>query len=150
MLAELEQRQAMAEVARMPAGIVIGRYVSTDADGRVWLYLPGNGADTVSAATCLCDLSQLAPGCRLGVMFIEGRSDLPVVVGPILAEAGERPVAASIPETIEFSASKHITLKCGNAVLRLTSDGNAVIRGEQVVSRAARTNRIRGGNVQIN
>lgn len=132
-----------------PAGIVIGKLVSIDSEGRVWLRLPGAEAKAILAASCLCDPSGLVANQRLAVMFVEGRADLPVVVGPILAEVDVES-ANSIPETIELTASKHIVLKCGRAVLRLLSDGSAVIRGDQVISRATRTNRIRGGNVQIN
>jgi len=142
--------QAEPEAARLPAGIVIGRYVSTDEDGRVWLRLPGAETSAVSAASCLCDATAMAPDCRVAVMFVEGRPDLPVVLGPVLAEV-DRPAAQdAMPETIELAASKQVTLRCGKAVLRLMGDGSAVIRGEQVISRATRTNRIRGGNVQIN
>ena len=132
-----------------PAGIVIGKLISIDSDGRVWLRLPGAESKAILAASCLCDPSGLVANQRLAVMFVEGRADLPVVVGPILAEVDVE-TANAIPETIELTASKHIVLKCGRAVLRLLGDGSAVIRGDQVVSRATRTNRIRGGNVQIN
>lgn len=142
--------QVAPDAARLPAGIVIGRYVSTDSDGRVWLRLPGAETSAVSAASCLCDAAAIAPDSRVAVMFVEGRPDLPVVLGPVLAEVGRPTAEDAIPETIELAASKQVTLRCGRAVLRLMGDGSAVIRGEQVISRATRTNRIRGGNVQIN
>ena len=43
-----------------------------------------------------------------------------------------------------------ITLKCGKASINLKADGTVAIRGTNVASRASNTNRIRGGNVQIN
>lgn len=135
---------------RMPPGIVIGLYLSTDPDGRVWLRLPGAETRAVSAASCLCDLSDVAPGGRVAVMFAEGRAELPVVVGPVLAEFGKAEAGADAPETIELTATKRLVLKCGDATVRLLADGSAVLRGEQVTTRAKRTNRIRGGNVQIN
>jgi len=130
------------------SGIVIGIYISTDADGRIWLKLPIGKEDLVSAASCLCDLSGQQAGTKLAVMFVEGRIELPVVVGPVFAEFDQG--HKKIPEKVEICASEQIVLKCGKATLRLQGDGSAVIRGEKVVSRASGTNRIRGGNVQIN
>lgn len=135
--------------SRIPPGIVIGIYVSSDADGRVWLLLPGERESAVAAASCLCDMSAVPAGSRLAVMFVEGRSELPVVVGPVLAEFG-RGTDSAMPETVEIVASKQVVLRCGTAAVRVLSDGSAVIRGDQVISRARKTNRIRGGNVQIN
>lgn len=149
-MADFHPSRAMPVGARMPAGIIIGLYLSTDQDGRVWLRLPDPEAQAVSAASCLCDLTHVAPGCRVAVMFVEGRSDLPVVVGPVLAEFGDGGTCSGIPESIELNASKRIVLKCGDATVRLSADGSAVLRGDQVTTRAKRTNRIRGGNVQIN
>jgi hypothetical protein len=142
--------QVMQPDTRVPAGIVIGLYLSTDPDGRVWLHLPGPEPRAVSAASCLCDLTRVAPGSRVAVMFVEGRAELPVVVGPVLAEFGKAEAGAGAPETIELTATKRLVLKCGDATVRLLADGSAVLRGEQVTTRAKRTNRIRGGNVQIN
>ena len=49
-----------------------------------------------------------------------------------------------------YTASRELVLRCGKASVTLTSDGAVRIRGTDVLSRASATNRIRGGNVQIN
>ncbi|MCU0633506.1 MAG: hypothetical protein MUE41_01430 [Gemmatimonadaceae bacterium] len=60
------------------------------------------------------------------------------------------PNATSAPDRVELRASREIILRCGQAELRLTSDGTVRIRGANILSHAHGTQRIRGGNVQIN
>ena len=43
-----------------------------------------------------------------------------------------------------------LILRCGRATVTLREDGKIVIRGVDVLSRASRTNRIKGGSVQLN
>ena len=103
------------------------------------------------------------------LVFERERSDLPIVVGlltppPAADLAGPLAVArlAAVPgaprpteaivdgERVVFTASQEIVLRCGKASIHLLSDGSVRIRGTQLLSRASGTNRIRGGNVQIN
>lgn len=51
---------------------------------------------------------------------------------------------------LSFESDTHIILRCGKASISLKADGTVAIRGTNVASRASHTNRIRGGNVQIN
>lgn len=51
---------------------------------------------------------------------------------------------------IDITSDTEIVLRCGKASIHLKSDGTVAIRGTNVASRASETNRIRGGNVQIN
>jgi hypothetical protein len=53
-------------------------------------------------------------------------------------------------ERLVYTAQKEIVLRCGKASIQLLSDGSVRIRGTNVLTRASATNRIRGGNVQIN
>lgn len=132
-------------------GVVIGVVRSVDADGRVWLDLPPPGPETACSACCLCSPSDLTPGRRVAVLFQERNAGLAVVLGPILAEIPlVAQVAAEKLDTLSFEAEKQITLKCGKSSIQLQADGSVLIRGAYVLTRASGTNRIRGGNVQIN
>lgn len=79
-------------------------------------------------------------------------------VGPAPAEqespaAAPFPVGEPRPETpreIVIEAGEELTLKCGEASIRITRDGKVVIRGEHILSRAKGTQRIKGGSVAIN
>lgn len=137
--------------AAAPQGVVIGEVLSVDADGRVWLRLPWPGRERICASCSLCEPSALSLGARVAVLFQEQNADLAVVVGPIVAEPPDRSNSlADKPDTIVLEAGRQVTLRCGKASIQLLADGSVLIRGAYVLSRASGTNRIRGGNVQIN
>jgi hypothetical protein len=54
------------------------------------------------------------------------------------------------PESLVLKADQQIVLSCGDSTITLRHDGKVLITGVDVVSRAARTQRIKGGSVQIN
>jgi hypothetical protein len=49
-----------------------------------------------------------------------------------------------------FEATEEISITCGKSSITLRKDGRVVIKGTDLVSRAARTNKIRGAAVKIN
>jgi hypothetical protein len=51
---------------------------------------------------------------------------------------------------IEIEGQDEVVLRCGKASITLRRNGRVVIRGAYVESRSDGTNRIKGGNVQIN
>jgi len=127
--------------------LALGRLVGF-ADGSPLVLL--TAASSPIAASAVGRLSVDDLGRLVAVMFIDSNPALPLVIGVI---ADEHPAPASRNETparLEFEATREIVMKCGKATLRLLADGTAVLRGVNVVTRAAATNRIRGGNVQIN
>jgi hypothetical protein len=54
------------------------------------------------------------------------------------------------PKSIVIEATKDLTLKCGDSSIELRQDGKLLVKATDVVSHAKRTNRIKGGSVQIN
>ena len=54
------------------------------------------------------------------------------------------------PRHIVIEATDQVSLKCGDAALDLRNDGKVMIRGKDVLTRAKRTQRIKGGTVAIN
>lgn len=53
-------------------------------------------------------------------------------------------------KTVSLEAQDEIVLKCGRSSLTLRRNGEVVLRGVRVLSRASQTQRIRGASVQIN
>jgi hypothetical protein len=51
---------------------------------------------------------------------------------------------------VVIEATEMLTLKCGESSVALRKDGKTMILGNDVLSRAKRTNRIKGGSVAIN
>lgn len=140
-----------ATTSLAPSGVVLGEVLSRDADGGFWLRLPWPGLETTRAIGCLCPPAELTVGRKVAVLFQENKMDLAVIVGPVVAEFPKQPMATGAkPAALEFEAERQITLRCGKSSIQLQADGNLLIRGAYVLSRASGTNRIRGGNVQIN
>lgn len=141
---------------RAPRGVVQAQLVGL-ADGMPLVMLPpwlDRSARPRLAQAC-CRLTCEDIGRRVAVMFIDGLLDRVIVVGPIAEPDASVACSCAVPETatprrLELQASQELILRCGKAALRLLADGTAVVRGVNVVTRASATNRIRGGNVQIN
>ncbi|MEJ2046354.1 MAG: hypothetical protein P8X74_20675 [Reinekea sp.] len=53
-------------------------------------------------------------------------------------------------ETVITATPEQLTLACGKSSLILKANGKVIIKGENIFSRAAESNRIKGGSVDIN
>jgi hypothetical protein len=53
-------------------------------------------------------------------------------------------------EKLIVDAKKEIEIRCGQSSLIMTSDGKVILKGEQITSRARRTNKVKGAAVRIN
>jgi hypothetical protein len=71
--------------------------------------------------------------------------------GCVLGRVGRyRAQAAAPPRQLTIEAGERLTLKCGQSTVELRGDGKLAVRGTDVLTRAKRTNRIKGGTVAIN
>jgi hypothetical protein len=70
--------------------------------------------------------------------------------GVVLGRIGPAAVAQAPPAKMVIEAREQLTLKCGEGSITLRGDGKVLIQGKDLVSRAQRTNRIKGGSVAIN
>lgn len=71
-----------------------------------------------------------------------------VVCGRIGRYSSPEPAAPSKEVAIE--ATERLSLRCGESSVDLRADGKVMIRGEDVLIRARRTQRIKAGTVNIN
>lgn len=69
-------------------------------------------------------------------------------IGPSHAGPVESP--AAVPDELVIEAGSSLTLRVGGGSITLREDGRILIKGSELVSHAARLNRIRGGSVEIN
>ncbi len=93
------------------------------------------------------------------VVFEDGDRSKPLIVGFIEAlnrpqrdaPAGSPVVEADVDgRRVRVTAQDEIVLECGSASVTLRRNGRVVIRGTYVETRSDGTNRIKGGQVQIN
>lgn len=145
-------------------GVIIGRLVGLEPDGRAFVAIGERGGlERVLTARVLGALEARVVGGAVALMFEGGRTDRPIVLGPVLGRsAAEASLAGAAPGrggdlALEFdgrrvvlTAHEEVVLRCGPASIKLTSDGRVAIRGVKVLSRASGVNKVRGGSVQIN
>jgi hypothetical protein len=94
------------------------------------------------------------------LQFENGDSAKPIIMGFIerLEEESPQPVAAAAPvieadidgKRVRLTAHDEIILQCGNASITLRRNGRVIVRGTYVETNSDGTNRIKGGQVQIN
>src|SRR5262249_21235037 len=148
--------------AELTRGVTIGRLAAFDDAGRPMIERPDVGASRV-AARSIVPLDELTLGCDVALLFEAGDPTRPIVIGvlqheqPPTPEPVEVETVASLPIEVEadgqrivLTGKEEVVLRCGKASIQLLSDGTIRLRGTNVLSRASATNRIRGGNVQIN
>ena len=76
--------------------------------------------------------------------------DRPTEVGPVLPDRPSVVEADVDGKRVRITAQDEIVLQCGSASVTLRRNGRVIIRGTYVESRSDGTNRIKGGQVQIN
>ena len=92
------------------------------------------------------------------VVFENGDRTKPIIVGFIETIQPDPPESEKAPiiqadvdgKRVRVTAQDEIVLQCGSASVTLRRNGRVIIRGTYVESRSDGTNRIKGGQVQIN
>ena len=137
-------------------GVREGRLFVTFADAAT---SPPGG---VAARVALVDgrsAPGLQPGDALLILLEGGDATRPIVVGIVsetlpAAPSPIGPESADCVEVdgrrIELEGREEVVLRCGRASITLRADGQVVLKGTRLTSRASETNKIRGANVLIN
>jgi hypothetical protein len=137
--------------AAADAGLASGCVAGLADDGGVTVLL-ADGRRLECARLHACDAGlTLAAGDEVLVHRRGGGTG--VVVGRIgPSSAGAAPVEATpaVPDELVIEAGSSLTLRVGGGSITLREDGRILIKGSDLVSHAARMNRIRGGSVDIN
>lgn len=140
----------LAVTAGRSAGMQKATVVASDEHLGALVSFAGN-----EEATCWCPLLEPMDGHRLRLqvgdtvlVWCDPDSELTVITGRI-ARSSQRGGAAVADELV-IEARTSLTLRVGDGSITIREDGRILIRGKDLVSHAKRTNRIRGGSVQIN
>ncbi|TWU40598.1 hypothetical protein [Novipirellula artificiosorum] len=139
-------------VAASPIGCGSVLGFSGDGDVMVQIETPSN------AAPIACDVLIPAGGIQMQLdvgdrVLVHAPLD-PNTRGCILGRVGRyqpsRVVGPRQPDHVVIEADEQLSLRCGDASIEMRKDGKLMIRGIDVLSKAKRTQRIKGGNVAIN
>jgi hypothetical protein len=137
-----------------PPGVVLGTLSAWDEDGQPLVDYPGNPASRHLPGRSTVALNQDDLGKEVALMFIDGDSRRPLIVGvldPPPRPVVKKPLTAEVDgERLVFTADHEIVFRCGQASLTLTKAGKVLIKGAYLLSRSSGVNRIKGGSVQIN
>jgi hypothetical protein len=130
-----------------------GTVIAIFADGRVLVRSAHEQYDEL-----VCDVLHTSNAAPLhldpgDVVLLWISEEAGVILGRVGTKpSAERslPVEREVPDELVIEAAKNLTLRCGEGSITLREDGKILIKGKDLVSRAQRMNRIKGGAVSIN
>lgn len=130
-------------------GIVVGTLTGID-DAQVPLVdFPMNptGRPLPTRSTVALETAHI--GRDVALLFEQNDVRKPIVIG--LMHASVAPVEIiKDNQLVAITAEKELLLRCGESSILLREDGKIVIKGKDILSRARRTNKVKGGSVQLN
>jgi uncharacterized protein DUF6484 len=99
-------------------------------------------------------------GLPVLLVLENGNPDRPIIVGFVRDTLSSARAAANRPEpaqsveidgkAVTLEGRESVVIRCGDASITLRADGQVVIKGRRLTSRAAETHKIRGASVLIN
>jgi hypothetical protein len=143
----------LGTIAETGISLSRGTILELQEDGSILVTVPGD-----PPLRLVCDFLQtadapalaLCAGDEVLVSLPRGLDDRGCVLGRIGPYRRPEPPEAADNRHVVIEAEKDLQLKCGPASVTLHQDGKVLIQGLDVVSRAKRNQRIKGGSVQIN
>lgn len=91
----------------------------------------------------------LSLGARVLVLLPAPGGERGTVLGVVAPYETPRP-DASVPAELRLEAGERLEIRCGESALTMDAAGRVLVKGKDIVTRAKRTQKIRGGTVHIN
>lgn len=151
MIADKKTKVPKAQASQIGDGVVIGMVLGFDKAVPMVVF-PGNPEDKAIAARSLARLGAGDLGAEVALLFEDGDRARPLIVGRLVDHAREdaAPLVVADGQMLRLTAKERIELRVGKASIVMEADGHVTIRGTDLVSHASRSNRIRGGSVNLN
>lgn len=132
-------------------GVVIGMILGFRGTAPLVVF-PGNPEEAAIPARSLARFSGDDIGAEVALLFEDGDRMRPLIVGKLVEPAREdaSPRVVADGELVRLTAKERIELRVGKSSIILEADGHITIRGTDLVSHASRSNRIRGGSINLN
>lgn len=145
----------LSELEVSPGAFVqSGRIVRITEGGRPLVDFEGNRMGPLEARTLVDRPSESIAGDLpdLPVLLVFERGDLtlPIIVGFIRETFGAPLALDAKPRRIVLEAREEVVIRSGKSSVTLHNNGDVVTKASRIVSRASRTNKIRGPRVSIN
>ena len=142
-------------------GFVSGKLLGFTADGAPLVACAPHGNEPILARTLVTiseNEARSAIGSAVLLAFEDSDPNRPIVIGLIrdrLIGRSDNINAASREVLVDgkrvvIHADQELLLRCGQSSLSLDKNGRIILRGVDLVSRAAETNKIKGASVHIN
>lgn len=144
--------------------IRVGRIVDVQ-DGRPFVEFEGTTPGPIPARVAVTGFYDAADDMRRGhpVLLVLENGDpcQPIIIGLVSDVLPGPPIEAKVAnnpaETFElngkrllFEGREEVVLRCGQASITLRADGQVIVKGTRLMSRASETNKVRGATVLIN
>ena len=149
---EVEETRACdileSALAGGPLTVICGEIVTRRPNGEIYVDYPQNSLGPLQARTLVEDIHL---GAIVLLVFDCGDPSRPIVLGIVHERArAERRTIHLKASRIVLEAQDELTLKCGEGSFEAHGNGRVSLKGRDIVSRATRTNKLRGGTVLIN
>jgi hypothetical protein len=112
----------------------------------------GNPAREPILASSVVAIEEKDCGRETVLMFEDGDPRRPIILGFVQDNVSKSKAvpAESVRDTLELTAERQVTLRCGEASITLTRSGKVLIRGKYLLSRSSGVNMVKGGVIQLN
>lgn len=138
----------------------VGRIVDVE-QGRPYVEFGAASGHRVLARVAMTGLRDTPAAMLRGhpvlLVLENGDPALPIIVGLVSDVLPGTPSAGDAQDSFEidgrrvsFEGREEVVLRCGHASITLRADGQVVVNGTRLMSRASETNKIRGASVLIN
>jgi hypothetical protein len=132
--------------------VVIGTIVGVTSSAEALVQIARISSSAPMKARTVVSISEKDIGQQAVLAFEDGDLTKPIILGLIrTAENFAKKVTVGADgDKFVVTAEREIELRCGEASITLTRAGKVLIKGEYVLTRAKRLNRIKGAAVSIN
>lgn len=130
-------------------GIVSGVITHFSDEMKVYVEFSENTAGEPVAAKSIIELSKLDINEEVILMFENEEAHKPVIMGKVKKSYQDLKVEID-GDVKKIKAKEELLLQCGDASILLRKDGKVVIKGVDIISRARKNNKIKGGSIRLN
>lgn len=119
--------------------VVIGIISDIDESGRVIVDFHENFLTKPLFAKSMVKIDESHKNQQVALLFDNNESDKPIIMGLM-----------HTPDNRIIAAKKNLTIKCGKSSIELRANGEIIIEGNIITSRAKKNYIIKGGTIHLN